>query len=121
MLPLDQRILAVCSAVCRVEACAWFRTLLPWLTPRLHPKVYGGIAGHDSNDASWELQAQIEEALLDGMDLTVLAVDYVKYFDSFDHDWTRDFMLHLKLLPHYVHMMHNLYKNSNAPSSSEEQ
>ena len=58
--PLKQRILAVFSAVYRVEAGAWSRILMPWFIPKLHPMLYGGIPKRDSSDATWEAQADIE-------------------------------------------------------------
>ena len=100
--PLKQRILAVFSAMYRIEAGAWARILLPWFLTKLHPKIFGGIPKRDSSDATWEAQADIEEALLKGLDLTLASLDYHKYYDSFDYQWVRGFMLFLGFPEVYV-------------------
>ena len=93
ILPLDQRVLSVFSAVYRVEIGAWNQILSGWFRSHLHPSVHGGIQGHESLDASWDAQADIESALLHETDLTIASVDYFKYFVSFDHQWVHGFLI----------------------------
>ena len=49
---------------CPMEIGAWARILMEWFLPKLHPKIFGGVPKRDSADATWEAQADIEEALL---------------------------------------------------------
>ena len=72
---------------------AWYRILAPWFHSNLHPDIHGGVAGHEALEVSWDAQADIEEALLRNLDLLFAAVDYFKYFDSFDHKWVHGFLL----------------------------
>ena len=109
--PLKQRILAVFSAVYRIEAGAWAKIIMPWFIPKLHPKIFGGIPRCDSSDATWEAQADIEEALLAGTPITLGSLDYHKYYDSFDYDWVKGFLIFLGFPQAYVELHHNLYTN----------
>ena len=73
----------------RIEAGAWAKILMPWFLPKFHREIFGGIPKRDSADATWEAQADLEEALLNGDPVTLASLDYHKYYDSFDHDWVK--------------------------------
>ena len=72
------KILAVFSAIYRIEAGAWSRILMPWFIPKLHPMLYGGIPKRDSSDATWEAQSDIEQALLTDDPIILASLDYYK-------------------------------------------
>lgn len=57
--------------------------------PTLHPSIYGGIADHECVEASWDAQADLESSLLNDMKTVFATYDQRKYFDSFDHMFTR--------------------------------
>ena len=84
---------------------------MPWFIPKLHPMLYGGIPKRDSADATWEAQADIEQALLTGDPLTLASLDYYKYYDSFDHNWVRCFLKFLGFPEAYVEINFHLYTN----------
>ena len=41
-------------------------------------------------EAPWDAQLDIERALLEGEEFTVITADYNKFFDTFDHDVFRE-------------------------------
>ena len=83
--PIDYRLLAVFSAIYRVEIGAWFKLIYKWFTSCLHPCLHGGIPGHEAAEVSWDAQADIEHALINKLHAVLLVVDYFTFFDSFDH------------------------------------
>ena len=58
-----------------------------------------------------KLKADIEEALLSGEPLALASLDYNKYYDSFDHQWVRKFLLFLGFPTAYVEINYHLYDN----------
>ena len=109
--PLDHRMLAIFSGLYRIEAGAWFAMLRPWFQRILHPKVVGALAGMEALDVAWDAQRFLERAMQQGEAKCVVSYDYEKYFDSFDHDWTKQMLLHVGLPVHLAEMTHHLYTN----------
>ena len=60
-------------------------------------------------EVSWDAQADIEEALLRNIDLLFAAVDYFKYFDSFDHIWVHKFLILIGFPEVLADMVFDLY------------
>ena len=77
-MPLDHRLLAVFSALYRVEAGAYFELLKPWLRSILHPDVVGALAGLEALDIAYEAQIDLERAIQMGSDMCMAAFDYEK-------------------------------------------
>ena len=109
--PDNHRLLGVFSALYRVEGGAIFRQHLAWLISWLHPQLHGCVPGHDLSDVAWDAQAHIEHALLHDEDLVVYLLDYVKFFDMFDPEWTRSFLVHLGIDQQLADLIHQLYTN----------
>ena len=59
----------------------------------MHPQLHGGVAGHDCTEAAWNVQADIEAALLVARRLVFAAYDHLKYLDSFGLDFTFRFLV----------------------------
>ena len=76
----------------------------------LHPPVHGGIKGHESLDASWDDQADIESALLHEANLAIASVDYFKYSDSFEHQWVHGFLILIGFPAVLADMILDLYQ-----------
>ena len=51
--PLDFRLLAIFSALYRVETGAWYAIIFDWLRSILHPAVIGAIPGQEALDVAW--------------------------------------------------------------------
>ena len=109
--PLDHRLLAVFSSLYRIEAGAWFELLQPWLKRVLHPNVVGAIAGLEAYDIAWDAQYFLERALLRDESVALISLDYEKYFDSFQHEWTRNMLVHMGVPAHLANMTFDLYTN----------
>ena len=109
--PLDHRLLAVFSAIYRIEMGSWFKYLYKWFVPCLHPDLHGAVPGHEAAEVSWDAQADLEHALINRLKEVLLMVDYYKFFDSFDHAWVRDFLLMLGFPAAYANMLYKMYKN----------
>lgn len=93
--PLDHRSLSVFSAVYRVEAGAFFRILQPWLQCNAHKDCCGGIANREPIEAAWDAVSQLENATLTGYNTAMLSVDYFKFFDTFQPDFSKDMLIHV--------------------------
>ena len=107
----EYRVLGLTSAIYRVEAGASYRQHLPWMTQWIHKDLHGSIPEHESADVSWDAQSHIELSKLKNQDLTILLMDYYKFFDSFDFDWVRSFMIALGFNPQLAELIHNLNSN----------
>jgi hypothetical protein len=88
---------------------AWYKILAPWFHSNLHPSIHGGVRNHEALEVSWDAQADIEEALLQDVDMLFSAVDYFKYFDSFDHSWVHGFLIRIGFPGVLADMMLNMY------------
>ena len=73
----------------------------------------GAIPGMEALDIAWDAQARIENALLNKIFLNMVSYDFKKFFDSFDHAFTRKMLLHLGLPPSLFEFTYNLYTNMN--------
>ena len=73
----------------------------------------GAIPGMEALDIAWDAQARIENAILNKIALTMVSYDFNKFFDSFEHSFTREMLLHLGLPPTMVELTYNLYTNMN--------
>ena len=74
--PLDRRLLAIFSAVYRVEAGAWYAKIFPWLRSVLHEKVIGAIPGQEALDVAWDAQAFLESMAMQGRDVVLSSYDF---------------------------------------------
>ena len=108
--PLNHRLLAIFSALYRVEAGAWFDHLYPWFVKTLHPKVYGAIPGYEATDVSWEAQLQFELSILQDRATVMASYDYWKFFDLFDYDFTEKLLIQVGIPKQLTTLTHNLYK-----------
>ena len=54
---------------------------------------------------------EVEAALTQGKDMVTFLLDYVKFFDMFQPDWVRDFLIHTGFDPDMAYTIHNLYTN----------
>ena len=71
----------------------------------------GAIPGMEALDVAWDAQARIENALLKKIALTMVSYDFKKFFDSFEHAFTRKMLLYLGLPPALVELTYHLYTN----------
>ena len=94
--PLDHPLLSIFSALYRVESGAWYAAISDWARSVLHPAVIGAIPGQEALDIAWDIQAFLERAAMLNEDAAVSSYDYAKYFDSFDHQWTKNSCLSLE-------------------------
>ena len=78
--PLDHRMLAIFSALYRIEAGAWYDHIFQRLRTILHKDMAGAIPGMEALDIAWDAQARIENALLNKTSLTM--VSYDSHFSS---------------------------------------
>jgi hypothetical protein len=108
---LDHRLLSLFSCLYRIEGGAWFELLTPWLRKAIHKDVVGATAGKEALDVAWAAQGYIEESMCKGIAAVLSSYDFSKYFDSFDHDLTKQLLLHLGVPELLVNLMHNLYKD----------
>ena len=92
--PLDHRLLAIFSSLYRIEAGARFDIIKPWLRTILYPAVMGAIEGIEALDIAWDAQAFIERAMLNNEAMALVSYDFKKFFDSFEHSFTRDMLKH---------------------------
>ena len=75
--PLDHRMLAIFSALYRIEAGAWYDHIFPWLRTILHKDMAGAIPDMEALDIAWDAQARIENALLNEISLTMVSYDFI--------------------------------------------
>ena len=75
----------MCADCCRLQrksvdrlVAAWYRQLLAWFVADLDPDLFGGLAGREPSEASWDAQADIEAAILDGAELVLMSLDFRK-------------------------------------------
>lgn len=87
--PLDHRLLAILSALYRIEAGAWYDKIFPWMRGIMHKAVIGAIPCQEALDVAWYAQAFLEKACMDGEDGVLSSYDFKKYFDSFGYEWIR--------------------------------
>ena len=73
--PLDFRLLAIYSALYRVEFGAWFDVLFPRVAMQIHPDALGTAAGKDATDIAWEAQTDIESANANGSKIVIATYD----------------------------------------------
>jgi len=85
--------------------------LTPWLRKAIHKDVVRATAGKEALDVAWASQGYIEESMCKGIAAVLSSYDFSKYFDSFDHDLTKQLLLHLGVPELLVNLMHNLYKD----------
>ena len=65
--PLDHRLLAIFTALYRIEAGAWFDQIGGWLQDVLHPDVIGAIPGREGAEIAWDAQAYLEHAMMNNL------------------------------------------------------
>ena len=76
----------------------------------MHHDLHGAIPGHEAAEvASWDAQADIEHALIHNIETMFAAVDYFKYFDSFDHKWVHGFLCYIGFPAALADMVLDLY------------
>jgi len=62
-------------------------------------------------DIAWDAQGDLEEALTKGFARVLSSYDYSKFFDSFQYEWTRKFLLFHGMPGKLVALTHELYTN----------
>ena len=80
----DFRLLSLLSALHRVETGADYRQHMQWMLTWFNTHMHGGIPNHESGEVSWDVQADIEHAMIYNKELAVCLMDYLKYFDSME-------------------------------------
>ena len=75
----------------------------------MHPKVVGATAGMEGLDIAWDAQADLEEAMTKGFCRVLSSYDYSKFSDSFEYEWTRQFLLFHGMPRQLVALTHELY------------
>ena len=60
-------------------------------------------------DVAWDAQGDMEEALTKGFARVLSSFDYSKFFDSFEYEWTRSFLLFHGMPKRLVALTHELY------------
>ena len=103
--------MAIFSGLYRIEAGARYDEIFPWIRTILHESVIGAIPGQEALDIAWEAQAFLEKISADGIDGVLSSYDYAKYFDAFDHEWTKQLLLYVGMPPELVELMFHLYTN----------
>jgi len=108
---LDGRLLTLFSSLYGIESGARFETLVPWPQAVLHPNVVGATPGLEGLDIAWDAQGDLEDALAKGLARVLSSYDYSKFFDSFDYEWTKNFLLFHGMPKNLVALTHALYTN----------
>ena len=71
--------------------------------------MHGGIPGHESSEASWDAQADLEYAGIATLSTILIMDDYSKFVESLDHQLVRG-CLHMLHLPEArVEIIFNMY------------
>ena len=83
--PPQQRPISVASAVYRLWAATRLRVAMEWQEGWIHEGQHGFRAKHSTVDVYWEVALLLEQAVLDGEDLSGLILDYAKCFDKLPH------------------------------------
>ena len=104
--PLEHRLLSLFTSLYRTEAGARFDKLMPWVRTVLHEKVVGAIEGYEALDVAWDAQAFLESAMMNEQSKVLVSYDFKKYFDAFDYDWSRQFLLHIGMPTQLVELQH---------------
>ena len=107
------RLLSLFVSLYRIESGATYRQHQPWIESWIHPSLYGCLPRRECLDASWDTQADIEEALCTGSPIAVALLDYWKFFDSFEPNFVYRLMLAIGIDKDYAKTQHNLYSNLN--------
>jgi hypothetical protein len=102
---MQHRLLSVMSAVYRIESGAQYHRHTTWLLSWIHGELHGGLPGRESSEVSWDIQSQIEQAMLDNQELIVCMMDYWKYFDAMEPTFVRDFMVAIGIDPDYANIV----------------
>ena len=53
----------------------------------------GAIEGTEALDIAWDAQAYLERALLRNEAATLVPYDFKKFFDSFEHEFTKKMLM----------------------------
>ena len=109
---MDFRLLAIYSALYRVEFGAWFDVLFPGVAMQIHPDALGTAAGKDATDIAWEAQTDIESANANGSKIVIATYDYYKYFDSFDHGFAANMLLRHGIPKRLVRLLQTIWGSS---------
>ena len=62
-------------------------------------------------DVAWDAQGDMEEALTKGFAQVLSSYDYAKFFDPFEYEWTRSFMLFHGMPKQLVALTHEPHTN----------
>jgi len=60
----DFRLLSLFTAIMRVETGAAYRQHMQWMLSWFNKDMHGGIPNHESAEVSWDLQSDIELAMI---------------------------------------------------------
>jgi len=71
--------------------------------------VVGATPGLEGLDIAWDAQGDLEEALTKGLARVLSSYDYSKFFDSFDYEWSRNFLPLHGMPKQLVALTHELY------------
>jgi len=108
----DFRLISLFTALYRVESGAAYRAHVPWFQRWMNANMHGGIAEHESGEVSWDVQADIEQALINKCPLAVCLMDYYKYFDSMEPLFMAKFAKAIGINSDQVDTTTDLYVNS---------
>jgi len=69
----DFRLLSLFSAILRVETGAAYRQHMQWMLSWFNKDMHGGIPNHESAEVSWDLQSDIELAMINNKKIGCLS------------------------------------------------
>jgi hypothetical protein len=107
----DFRLLSLLSALHRVETGASYRQHMQWMLRWFNKYMHGGIPNHESGEVSWDVQADIEQAMIFNKQLAVCLMDYLKYFDSMEPIFMAKLMIATGFNEQFVQLNLHLYQN----------
>ena len=63
---------------------------IDWMCTWLHPDLAACLPGAEATDSSWDMQADLEEAMINGTDLVASLFDYIIFSIILNKDGVRD-------------------------------
>jgi hypothetical protein len=107
----DFRLISLLAPLNRVETGAAYRQHMIWMISWFNANMHGGIPNHETAEVSWDVQSDIELALIMKQKLSICLMDYLKFFDSMEPIFMSKLMLATGFQPDFVRLNLDLYQN----------
>ena len=81
---MEHRAISVHSVNYRIYAGIWWRRFITHAMDWLHPSAFGSIPARECLEAAWDVQADVEAAMVGQKEFTLITADYQNFFDTFE-------------------------------------